>query len=249
MLADAVSHTMLLGIVLAFLVTQSLQSPLLILGAGLSAWFSVELIMVLAQWKKGYEQAVIGIVFPAFFALAILLIHLLADRVHLDTDIVLVGELAFAPMHRFILNGVDLGVSGIWIGIALLIMNMTWFFIQQRHLRLEAFDSTFALASGVSLTRLNRWQSLVLCITAVGAFDAVGAILVVALMSLPTMTAMLLVNSFWALLVCALAVSSVSVFFGLSIAFAFDISLASCMVLCMGFIFFVVFFLKQLKWL
>ena len=102
MMADAISHTVLLGIVLVFFVVQDLQSPWLLVGAAATGLITVTLVEMLNRTRLVKEDAAIGLVFPALFSLAVILISRFARGVHLDVDAVLLGELAFAPFDRML---------------------------------------------------------------------------------------------------------------------------------------------------
>src|SRR3989344_6639955 len=109
LMSDAISHAMLLGIILMFLVIHNLNSPLLLLGAALAGLATVLVTELLIGTHKVKKDTAIGLVFPAFFSLGIVLITLYARDVHLDTDMVLLGELAFVPFSRLIIAGYDCG--------------------------------------------------------------------------------------------------------------------------------------------
>src|SRR5512134_1018136 len=74
MMSDAISHTVLLGIVIAFFVTEDLNSPLLILGAAATGVLTVGLVELLNRTRLVREDTAIGLVFPALFSLAVILI-------------------------------------------------------------------------------------------------------------------------------------------------------------------------------
>ncbi len=114
MMADAITHTILLGIVVAFFITQDLNSPFLILGAAFVGILTVWLTELIHQTKLLDKDASIGIIFPLLFSIAIILITRYAGDVHLDTDSVLLGELAFAPFDRLIVFGIDIGPQAVY---------------------------------------------------------------------------------------------------------------------------------------
>jgi len=116
MLTDAISHTVLLGIVLAFLAVGSLDSPFLIIGASLMGVLTVWLIELLYQSRLVASDSAIGLIFPLLFSIAVILVTRYAGNVHLDTDCILLGELAFAPFDRLIIHGIDLGAKGLYTG-------------------------------------------------------------------------------------------------------------------------------------
>ncbi|MBI2485429.1 MAG: metal ABC transporter permease, partial [Deltaproteobacteria bacterium] len=107
MMSDAISHAILLGIVLAFFVVHDLSSPLLIISAALTGLITVSLVEILNRTGLVREDAAIGLVFPVLFSIGVILISRYAGDVHLDTDAVLLGELAFAPFDRLIIWGHD----------------------------------------------------------------------------------------------------------------------------------------------
>ena len=101
--SDAISHTVLLGIVAAFLVMTGplgmppdLSSPLLIVGAALAGLLTVVLTELIERSGLVKQDAALGLVFPLLFAVAVLLISRYVDNVHLDTDAVLTGEIGMA---------------------------------------------------------------------------------------------------------------------------------------------------------
>ena len=133
LISDAISHSILPGIVVGFFITEDLNSPFLILMAALTGMLTVLLIEWIQNTKLVGEDTSIGIVFPALFSLGIILIVRNAGDVHLDTDAVLLGELAFAPFDRYFINGVDYGPKAIWImgGILLIIVTSLILFFKE----------------------------------------------------------------------------------------------------------------------
>ena len=123
LMSDAISHAILLGIVLAFFVTEDLASPLLIVAAAITGVITVALVELLHGTGLVREDAAIGIVFPALFSAGVILISRYAGSVHLDTDAVLLGELAFAPFERLSVLGYSLPKS-LWVMGGILLINL-----------------------------------------------------------------------------------------------------------------------------
>ena len=194
LLSDAISHSILLGIVLAFFVTENISSPLLMLGAAVVGLLTVVLVEALSSTRLVAKDAAIGLVFPALFSVAVILISHYAGGVHLDIDAVLLGEIAFAPFDRLVLAGWDLGPRAAWVMGGVLALNLVFIGVFYKELKLATFDSALAAALGFSPALLHYALMGVVSITAVGAFDAVGSILVVALMIAPPATAYLLTD-------------------------------------------------------
>ena len=98
MMADAISHTVLLGIVIAYLITNSLSGIHMVIGAALAGVFTTYLV----QWfhSRGVQQnASIGIVFTTLFALGVILIATKVGNAHLDVQHALMGEISFIPWN------------------------------------------------------------------------------------------------------------------------------------------------------
>ena len=125
MISDAISHSILPGIVVGFFLTQDLNSPwLILLGAGTGV-LTVVLVEKIQNTKLVKEDTAIGLVFPALFSIGVILIAKFANDVHLDIDAVLLGELAFTPFDRLHYGAMDLGPKSLWvIGVILIITLM-----------------------------------------------------------------------------------------------------------------------------
>ncbi|MEO1629391.1 MAG: metal ABC transporter permease, partial [Bacteroidota bacterium] len=126
MLSDAISHAILPGIVVAFFLTESLSSPLLLVAAAATGVLTVALIEALGRTRLVKQDAAIGLVFPALFSVGVLLIARFADDVHLDTDAVLLGDPAFSWIERFTVGGVDLGPMALWLMALVLALNLAF---------------------------------------------------------------------------------------------------------------------------
>ncbi len=234
MMSDAISHAILLGIVVAFFVTRDLASPLLIVGAGATGVLTVSLVELLIKTRRVKEDAAIGLVFPALFSLGVILIARYAGDVHLDTDSVLLGELAFAPFNRMIVFGADLGPRSLFVMLSILVLSLTFILLFYKELKLSTFDAGLAAALGFSPVVLHYALMALVSVTAVGAFDAVGSILVVALMIAPPATAYLLTDRLSLMLALSAAIGMVSAVAGYWVAHAFDVSIAGCMATAAG---------------
>ncbi|HUF51553.1 MAG TPA: metal ABC transporter permease [Longimicrobiales bacterium] len=237
LMSDAISHTVLLGIVLVFFITRDITSPFLIFGAALMGVATVGLVELLRRTRLVREDASIGLVFPALFSIAVILISRYAGAVHLDTDAVLLGEIAFTPFTRFAPFGVDLGPRTLWVMSGILLLNVLFITALYKELKLSTFDPGLAAALGFAPTLLHYAFMTLVSITVVGAFDAVGSILVVALMIAPPATATLLSHSLRTVVVLSLLIAAASALAGFWGAWLLDASIAGCMATAAGFFF------------
>ena len=121
MVSDAISHSVLLGIVIAFFIVKDVGSPFLIAGAALFGVITVFVVEFLSGTGLVKNDDAVGIVFPMFFALAVVLITKFARNVHLDTEVVLIGEIILAPLHRINFLGISLPKALVQMSIVLLI--------------------------------------------------------------------------------------------------------------------------------
>jgi manganese/zinc/iron transport system permease protein len=237
MMSDAISHSILLGIVLAFFVVESTTSPLLIAGAAAIGVLTVVLVETLQRTRLVKEDAAIGLVFPLLFSLGVILISRYADDVHLDIDAVLLGELAFAPFDRVEIGNWDLGPRGLWVMGAILILNLALVWLFFKELKLATFDPALAATLGLAPVAVHYGLMTSVSVTAVGAFDVVGSILVVALMIGPPATAYLLTDDLRRMLGLSMAIGAASAVGGYWIAHWLDASIAGAMASTIGAVF------------
>ena len=123
MVADAISHTVLLGIVLAFLVVPLYGHPLMVFGASVMGVVTVLGIDLLKRTGLVREDAAIGITFPALFSLGVLLISLLARDAHLDEHTVFQGDLVYSVFQRLELAGRGYGPMTLWKMAGIFLLN------------------------------------------------------------------------------------------------------------------------------
>src|SRR5262249_47108473 len=160
-------------------------SPWLLFGAAATGLVTVSLVELLQRTRRVKEDAAIGLVFPALFSVSIILVSHYAENIHLDTDSVLLGELAFAPLDHLELGSLDLGPKAAWVMAGILLLNVGFELLFYKELKLATFDAGLAAALGFSPALVHYGLMALVSVTAVGAFDAVGSILVVALMIVP----------------------------------------------------------------
>lgn len=217
LVSDAISHTVLFGIVIGFSLVGDLKSPLLFVAAVLSGVLTVSLSELLLRTRRVKADAAIGLVFPALFSIAVIIISRSFSGVHLDTDAVLLGELAFAPFNRATYVGFNLP-QGIWVMGLILLLNIGLVAVFYKELKLATFDAALAAALGFTPSLIHYGLMTMVSVTAVGAFDHVGAILVVALMIAPPATAYLLTDRLSVMLVLSIIIGVASAISGYGVA-------------------------------
>src|SRR3972149_3539103 len=237
MISDAISHSILPGIVIGFFVSHDISSPLLVFLAALTGVLTVVLVEAVNKTGLVKEDTAIGLVFPALFSIGVILITRNAGDVHIDTDAVLTGELAFAPFDRFFLNGMDLGPKSLWVMGGILIFNLLLLIVFFKEIKISTFDAALAASLGFSPVIIHYTLMSVTSITTVGAFDAVGAILVVALMIVPAAAAYLLTEDLKKMLGLGALFGAVSALAGYWVAHWLDTSISGSMATILGLVF------------
>ncbi|MGT2667053.1 metal ABC transporter permease [Streptococcus rifensis] len=224
MIADALSHSVLLGIVLGFFVSHSLESPLLVIGAAVFGVLTVVLIEMI-QSRRLARDAATGLVFSTFFALAVLLISMFARNVHLDLDIVLMGEVLFAPFYRMSIFGLSLPVALVK-SLATLGINLLFLGLAYHPLKLMLFDPTQARLQGIPVKGLQLVVMVLVSLTTVVSFDVVGSIAVIALMVGPSMTALIWAKHLPQFLFSTLMIALLNSWLGFTLANQLDLTMA-----------------------
>ncbi len=240
LMSDAISHAVLPGIVIMFFLVHSLDSPLLIVGAVLMGVVTVSLTELLERSRLVKSDAAIGSVFPVLFAVGVILVTKFAGDVHLDTDAVLTGELAYAPLDR--MNIGDFSVpSSLPTMAVILIVNLVLLLLFYKELKLATFDPGLAAALGFSPVLLHYALMLCTSVTIVGAFNSVGSILVVALMIAPAAAAYLITDRLAIMIPLSVAIGIASAIGGYWAAVWLDSSIGGAMASMTGVLFFLTF--------
>ncbi len=236
MLTDAISHAIVFGIVVVWLLTQQLTGPVQLIGAGLAGLLTVVLSEALARSRLVKMDAAIGLVFPALFAAGVLMITLFARDVHLDTQTVLLGEIAFVWMHTEPVLGVPVPVTLLSL-TAVLVVNFGFVLLFWKELKIAIFDPALAAALGFAPGLVFYALLGLTSVTAVAAFDAVGAILFIAFVITPPATAVLLTRRLARIVMLAVAISVASCILGYLLAIRLDVSIGGSMAAMTGVFF------------
>lgn len=247
LISDAISHSILPGIVIGFFITEDLNSPLLILLAAVTGVITVILVEAIQKTGMVKEDTAIGLVFPALFSIGVILIAKNANDVHLDVDAVLLGELAFAPFDRLLVSGIDIGPKSLWVMGTILLLTLGMLFAFFKELKVSTFDAGLSAALGFSPVVLHYGLMTVSSVTVVGAFEAVGAVLVVALMIAPAASAYLLTSDLKKMLVLSVGFGVFSAIGGYWVAHALDASIAGSMTTVLGLVFLTVYLFAPSK--
>ena len=244
MVSDAISHSVLLGIVLAFFIVKDVGSPLLIAGAALFGVITVFAVEFLSGTGLVKNDDAVGIVFPMFFAIAVVLITKFARNVHLDTDIVLMGEVIIAPLNRTEFLGMDLPKAFVQMGI-LFIVNLLFIIIFFKELKITTFDKGFAKLAGFSSVALFYALMTLSSLTAVTAFDAVGAILVVSFLITPGAAAYLISKDLKVMIAISVGYAVINSIIGYVLSLLMNVSMSGMTAAVAGVTFLITFLFNR----
>ena len=242
MIADAISHTVLFGIVVAFMITQSLNGAWMLIGAALAGLLTTFLVQLL-QSGGLQEDAAIGVVFTSLFALGVLLITLFAGNVHLDVEHVLMGEIAFVPWDTWSILGIEMP-NAVWMLMFVLLLNIAFLVLFYKEIKLSTFDPVFALSIGVPIIGMHYSYMTLVSLTTVAAFDSVGAVLVVAMLIGPPATAYLMSKSVRGMIIWSMTFGTTAAIIGYYLAKLWNTSIAGMMAAMIGVLFMLVFLFK-----
>lgn len=238
MIADAISHAVLPGLVAGYVLANGPNLLFGFLGAVVSGLLTVYLVETLNKTRRVTSDTAIGLVFPAMFALGVYVISRYFPNLHIDTDAVLYGEIAFAPFDTLALGGREYGPVSFWVLGGLGLFNALVLTALYKELKLATFDAALSATLGFAPVVLHYVLMTVVAVTTVGAFSAVGAILAVALIVVPAVTASLLTTRLNHLIALAIAVGVGSALAGYGLATLWNVSISGMMASTLGAVFF-----------
>ena len=240
MMADAISHTVLLGIVVAYLVTRELSGVHMLIGAAAAGLLTA----VLVQWlhQLGVRQeASIGIVFTTLFAIGVVLIATKVGNAHLDVQHALMGEIAFIPWETAHVPGLGDIPEAVLMLLAVFAVVGGLILAFYKEWKITSFDPALAAALGIPAAFLHYLFMAMVSVTAVASFDAVGAILVIAMLITPAAAAYLWTDRLSVMLPLSGLFGVISAFAGYAVAWLLDTSISGSMAFATGVLFLVSF--------
>lgn len=221
MMGDALSHTSLLGVVVAYLVAHAIhqagwvdsvadawiRNAMMFVGAMLIGVLAAVLTEGIHQLGRVEASAALGVVFTVLFAIGLLLVRLYADGIDLDPGCVLYGSV----VRAYKIGGIpDAAV----LNAIVLAINLLLVVLFYKELRICAFDPALATSLGIHARTIHYALMALTAGTVVAAFESVGVILVIAMLIAPAATAQLLTDRLWKMIVLALLIAAASAILG-----------------------------------
>ena len=204
MMGDAISHAVLPGLAIAFLVTGTRASVSMFIGAAIAGVLTALFTQWISKFGNVDRGAAMGIVFTTLFAIGLLLIGRAADHVDLDPGCVLYGAIELTPLDTISAGGFQVPRAAIVNGVILLV-NVLLVSLLYKELKLSSFDPDLADTLGYSSQFLHYLLMTMVAVTTVAAFESVGSIIVIAMLIVPPATALLLTNDLFRMLLIATA--------------------------------------------
>ena len=246
MVGDAIAHSTLFGIVLAFSITRGTHFLAMMGGSIAVALFMLFFIRFLVDRVGVRYDAALVLTSTTLFSLGVIWIGQLGDAIDLDQGCVLYGQLVARVFDQFCINGYLLGPKDLYVLLFILLLNggllarfySTWVLL--------ALDSNYATIIGIPILRWEQLWMVMTTTVAVASFRVVGVPLVLGAMILPPTTAYLISNHLPTLIQRVIFIDLVMVLYGYHIGYAFNISLPGSMILVGGALF-LFFFFKEKK--
>ncbi len=239
MLTDAISHSVILGVAIVGLLTHDVNSPFLIIGAGIFGLLTVISIEALIKSGLIREDSSVGIIFPLFFSLGIILISKFGRNMHLDIDCILMGQVLFASYDKMMFLGFEVSKAIVKMG-AMFLVNLTFVIVFFKELKLNTFDEEYATLNGFNAAILSYSLMGLVSLTAVTAFDVVGAILVIAFMIAPSASAYLLTKKLKYTLIVAVSLGMTEAAVSYYVSLWLNLSMAGVTATFMGVVFLII---------
>jgi len=233
MMGDALSHAVLPGLVVAFLLSGSISIVPLFLGAAAVGLLTTFLTQTLHQYARVPSDASMGVVFTSMFAFGVVLVKKYVAGLHFDIACVYEGSLELVPFAEPI-AGLP---RPLFTTLLVLLANLVLLIFLWKELKLSSFDANLATTMGFSATALHYLLMTMVAVTTVASFEAVGSILVVAMLIVPAATAHLLCDRLSIMLALSAAVGIAASVLGYWAAIYWDTNIAGMMTVAVGMLY------------
>ena len=239
LVGDAISHSVLPGLVVAYLLAGTRHSTVMFIGALVAGLLTTILIELIHKKSRVKQDAAIGITFSSLFAIGVILISHFASKVDLDQECVLYGEIGNIP-----LDGPYVQLGSLVLGpptlvrmavVTLVVVLLITIFYKE--LLVSSFDPGLAFSLGINATVVHYSLMSMLSVVVVSAFESVGAILVIAMLILPGATASLISHRLPLIFLLTVLHAALSSVLGVHLALWLECSIAGAMVVMAAVLF------------
>ncbi len=233
LMGDALSHAVLPGLVVAFVLSGSMGIVPMFIGAVVVGLLTTFLTQTLHQYARVPSDASMGIVFTAMFALGVILVKRYAGGLHFDIGCVYEGALEYVPFAERVWGLPRPLLSSLVVMVVnILVIVLLW-----KELKLSSFDAELATTMGFSATAMHYLLMTLVSVTTVASFEAVGSILVVAMLIVPASTAFLLTDRLGVMVVLSAVLGILAAVLGYAAGVYWDTSISGMMTVAAGGLF------------
>jgi manganese/zinc/iron transport system permease protein len=204
LMGDAISHAVLPGLAIAFLISHSREPLPMFVGAVVVGALTALLTQAISRYGNVEEGAAMGVVFSILFAIGLILIRQAADHVDLDPSCVLMGNIESIGLDAMV-ERVPSAAVNLMIVMALNLLFVGLFY---KELKICAFDPTLATTLGINSNVMHFALMIMVAITTVANFEIVGSILVIAMLIVPAATAYLLTDRLGVMILLSLIIAA-----------------------------------------
>jgi ABC-type Mn2+/Zn2+ transport system permease subunit/Mn-dependent DtxR family transcriptional regulator len=233
LMGDAIAHAVLPGLVIAFVFSGSLNIVPLFIGAAVIGLLTTFLTQTLHQYGRVPTDASMGVVFTSLFALGVVLLKRYVTGLHFDVSCVWEGSLANAALDTFLLAGWELPRQ-LRTVLPVVLLNLAVVLVFWKELKISSFDAELSTSMGFSATAMHYLLMALVAVTTVASFEAVGSILVVAMLIVPPATAQLLCDRLGRMVIVACVFAVLSSVLGYWFAARWNVSPAGAMAVVAG---------------
>lgn len=204
LMGDAISHAVLPGLAIAFLLSHSRAAAPMFVGAVIVGALTALLTQVVSHYGRVEQGAAMGVIFSILFAIGLILIRQAADDVDLDPGCVLMGNIESIGLDALV---DEVPPAAVNLGIVM-VLNLLFVGLFYKELKICAFDPTLATTLGINATLMHYALMVMVAVTTVANFESVGSILVIAMLIVPAATAHLLTDRLGVMILLSLVIAA-----------------------------------------
>ena len=223
LMGDAISHSVLPGIAAAFLFSGTRGSVVVLIGAASMGLLTVWLTELIRKYGKVEESAAIGVVFTSLFAVGLIMMVRAGDKIDLDPSCVLYGNLEMIILEKVATPFGEVPQVVVTISVVCL-LNAICIAVFFKQWQLSTFDPLLSQAQGISPTLFHYMLASLVAVTCIASFEAVGNILVVAMLVVPAATAFLLCKQLHTMILVSVVIGTASAITGHMLAISVPVA-------------------------
>lgn len=243
MIGDAISHAVLPGIVIAYLIVGTMDNTYVLIGASIAGFITTLLIDYFQAKLAIQKDAAIGTATTFLFSLGVLLLALFfGQNTELDQECVLFGAIETTVIEQVLVGETIIGTRAIFQLLPLTIIVVLFVFFGFSRLKSWLFNASYTSLLGISITKWRLSVLLLLSLHAVLSFESVGAVMLIGLLVLPGATALLLAKNLKEAFIFSVITAIIACVIGVLVGFQINVSIAPVIIFSNSLLFLCTFF-------